>query len=435
MLMSSLSYFFKKAALPFLILLALIHSSAPFSPAVVEDSSSSSAEFHHSLRGTFHRERFGGEGGRQQQQILLEEGKQHRSIKADVIPTIFLTQSWTFQIIISALLSILIILQSLLLISFARHRSKRLLEFAQPMAICVIVACSIITTATCYFYVYVNSSVTCAIREPLVFMFVSLMGATVAGRAWRISSLLNNPLLTAGNRSGESSSMSVPWVEKLRKFMLRLISELSGCECSVVSMLSLSRQNSPSGGGERPSIHVRITSFQMVRATMFLLLPQFVWQVVVLSAPMLRASRELISYSYEYNGQQVVMMEQFQCQSGSGFWPNYVSIVFTIFPYAIAYLLNIRPKSELDLLPDIIDEREQLKKSFHALARILVVAVPVIGLTFKNNPEAMAYGAVNAVLALPLACCYYIAYAKLNSIKSNNRSPSNKCKKNQELLL
>lgn len=91
----------------------------------------------------------------------------------------------------------------------------------------------------------------------------------------------------------------------------------------------------------------------------------------------------------------------------------------TLLPFAIAYLLNIRPKSELDQLPEIIDERDSLKQSFYIFARVLVVAVPMIGLTFQNNPSAKAYGAISAILALPLACCYHIAYVKLDSTKSN----------------
>ena len=265
-----------------------------------------------------------------------------------------------------------------------------------------------------------------------MFVSVSAMGATVGGRAWRISTLWNNPLLSVGRGRSDGGGTSVARVEQVRQWTLRLLSVLSGCECSgVVGLISKhtrQRKNansSSSGGGGRP-IRVQITFVQMMRATVVMILPQLLWQIVVIAVPMLRSSRELLSYNNRnYNDDQmavVVTMEQYQCQSSVGFWPNYVSIVLTLLPFAIAYLLNVRPKSELDQLPEIIDEREHLKQSFYIVARVLVVAVPMIGLTYQNNPEAKAYGAICAVLALPLACCYHIAYVKLYSTKSNSIS-------------
>eukprot|EP00984_Skeletonema_dohrnii_P036399 scaffold37324_cov455-Skeletonema_dohrnii-CCMP3373.AAC.1 len=200
------------------------------------------------------------------------------------------------------------------------------------------------------------------------------MGATVGGRAWRISTLWNNPLLTVGR--GSDGASVLPRVEQVRQWTLRLLSVLSGCECNggVVGWISnhtRQRKNassSSSGGGGRP-IRVQITFVQMMRATVVMILPQLLWQIVVMSVPMLRSSRELLSYNnhnYNHNHNDQMMMEvtmdQYQCQSSVGFWPNYVSIVLTLLPFAIAYLLNVRPKSELDQLPEIIDEREHLKQ-------------------------------------------------------------------------
>ena len=162
-----------------------------------------------------------------------------------------------------------------------------------------------------------------------------------------------------------------------------------------------------------------------------MIIPQLIWQMIVLSVPMLRPSRTLVSHSYSntyytvqneqdyQNDDGVITMNQYQCQASVGFWPNYIGIILTVFPFAIAYLLNVRPKSELDQLPEIVDEREHLKSAFGIFVRILIVAVPMIGLTYNNNPAAKAYGAICAVLGLPLACCYHIAYVKLNTTKSN----------------
>eukprot|EP00985_Skeletonema_marinoi_P018671 scaffold10482_cov89-Skeletonema_marinoi.AAC.1 len=411
--------------LPILMILMLLMTSCVCSD--IKSSSSSDAAFHlptssspssdYHLRGHFNREDITSNNNSQlklQQQQFNDE-QQHRAIKADSNPspsqpatttTILLTTSPPFQIITSTLLTLLILLQLLLLHTYIRQRTKRVLEFAQPIVICIFVTCSIITTAACFLYVYTSAEVICVIREPIVFVSVSAMGATVGGRAWRISTLWNNPLLTVGRGSdggGTSGRSVLPRVEQVRQWTLRLLSVLSGCECSgVVGLISKhtrQRKNansSSSGGGGRP-IRVQITFVQMMRATVVMILPQLLWQIVVMSVPMLRSSRELLSYNNRnYNDQMEVTMEQYQCQSSVGFWPNYVSIVLTLLPFAIAYLLNVRPKSELDQLPEIIDEREHLKQSFYIVVRVLVVAVPMIGLTYQNNPEAKAYGAICA---------------------------------------
>ena len=350
------------------------------------------------------------------QNKFVTVGKQHRNL--GVVPTIFLAPSSTFHIIISTLLATLIILQLFVFMSFLRNRSKRVLEFTQPDAICIFVACSIVATASCYLYVYVSSSLACAIREPLLFMSVSLMGATVGGRAWRISTLVNNPLLTAGNNSGNND---VSKMEQIRQHMLRVLSVLSACGCSISLLHKQNNANFRSGGGEERSrpIRVQVTFFQMLRATFFMIMPQLFWQIIVLSVPALRSSRELVSNAYLHNGAQMMMIEQYQCQSSVGLWPHCVSVFLALCPYAIAYTLNVRPKSELELLPNMIDERAQLQQSFCIFARVLTVSAPVIGLTYSNNPEAKVYSVICAVLALPLACCYYIAYLKLNAIKSD----------------
>ncbi len=238
------------------------------------------------------------------------------------------------------------------------------------------------------------------------------MGATIAGRAWRISTLCTTLLSVGRQKNGENVSR----VEKVRQWVLWLLRVLSGCECNPIKVLKQQRQRRGSGGGQ--PIRVQITSLQMMRAIVVMVLPQLVWQIVLISVPAMRSTLLQTSSTHEYID-HTMTVQLYQCQSSIGFWPNYISILLTLLPYAIAYLLNIRPKSELDQLPEIIDERDHLKQSFSICANVLVVAVPMIGLTYESNPAATAYAAICAVLALPLACCYHIAYVKLYSTKSN----------------
>ena len=144
-----------------------------------------------------------------------------------------------------------------------------------------------------------------------------------------------------------------------------------------------------------------------------MMLPQIIWQIVVVAVPEFRSSKGFTYYDNNFG----MSIGKYQCQSSVGLWPAYVGIVLTLIPYAIAYLLNMRPKSELDQLPEIIDDREHLKVAFAIFVRVIAVTVPIICLT-EIIPAARAYATICAVLVLPLACCYHIALIKISSTKS-----------------
>jgi len=194
-------------------------------------------------------------------------------------------------------------------------------------------------------------------------------------------------------------------IERARQITLQILTIMSGNTCCNVV------QGRGSSGGGKP-LRVTVTVAQMIRTIILLVLPQTLLQIVILSVPTLRSS-ESISYYDDFG----VIKCQASIAIGSS-WQLYVSIVLALLPYCCAYLLNIRTKSELDQLPDIIDERERLKESFAILLRVLVICAPMIGLTMYS-PSAHAYGTICAVLGLPLALCYHIAYIKLVSTTTN----------------
>ena len=337
----------------------------------------------------------------------------HRSLKEQQeggggdASAILLSQPLSFQITMSIILGMIILIQFVLLATFIYHRTKRVLEFAQPIVICIFIACGIIITSACYLFIYTTSNIGCAIREPLIFICLCLMGATIAGRAWRISTLMNNPLTNIGKKG----SSDVPRIERARQFMLHILTKLSGWTLLCCS----NRGTKVKGGGGRPSFRVTITFAQMMRTILLLILPQVLLQIVILAVPSLRSVPSIVYHDY-YG----VTVGQATCQSstavsgGGSSWQLYVSIIFALLPYCLAYLLNVRPKTELEQLPDIIDERKSLRLSFAIFTRVLVIAAPVIGLTLYA-PAARAYATISSVLGLPLALCYHIAYVKLES--------------------
>ena len=101
---------------------------------------------------------------------------------------IILEQSLAFKISMSAILGIIALLQLGLIASFIYHRSKRVLEFAQPLAIGIMVGASLAITIACFLFIYI-SNIGCAIREPIIFVPVTLMGATIAGAVFFVSPL------------------------------------------------------------------------------------------------------------------------------------------------------------------------------------------------------------------------------------------------------
>lgn len=309
--------------------------------------------------------------------------------------SITLTQSSSYQIAISIILGIIAISQVLMIVSFIKARDKRVLEFAMPSMICGFIALGTIITGMCYLYIY-TSNIGCVLREPIIFISFSIMGAITAGRAWRMSSLLNNPLITGRNNNGEE----LPRVEKVRQSVLQGLSALSGCDFNALSVL-----------GSRRTLRVKITLGQLLRVVGLLSCPQIIFQIVVMAVPSLRSSllEEEVAY-YE-----PISVGVSQCKSSvTGYWPIYVGILLSLIPFGCAYLLNIRPKSELNSLPEMIDELNQLKSSFLVFILVVVVSSPTVAMAI--TPEIESYGIICIILSLSLSLCYHIAYTKLESI-------------------
>lgn len=198
-------------------------------------------------------------------------------------------------------------------------------------------------------------------------------------------------------------------MEAARQFALRALSVISGCNCVGYKKR---KTGSP--------IRVKITFGQLLRAIVLMVLPSLVLQILILSHPSLRSTLTLISI--DVNG---VALGRYECKSMAvGSWEVYVSILFAIAPLALSYLLNNRPKSELKQLPDIIDERESLKKAFVLFVIAAVIAGPSIRMSIA--PTVQAYAAITITLALPLSLCHFIALKKLGSISSNLKTQKRK---------
>lgn len=346
----------------------------------------------------------------------------HRSLRPDNETNdndvIIITQPLSFQIVMSIILGILAIGQIALFTTFYINQSKRVLEFAQPMYVCMFIASGLITTVACYLYLYITN-VGCILREPLIFISLSVMGAIIASRAWRISMLMSNPLMNAG-RGSEGEGKGPSRIERIRQFVMTAISALSGCDYS--GLTSRKRGGHSSG---RP-LRVQINFMQMMKAILILCIPQICLQVVVMGLPALRYTKTLsVASATYYENTFTGTFGQYQCQSStSALWAVYTfSVIFVILPFICAYLLNLRPQVEMEKLPQIIDERTMIKFALLAVCRVVLTNAPVIGLTYYYQcPAIRAYVAIVVVAGIPFIFNYYIAYIKLGALK-NKKMP------------
>eukprot|EP00986_Skeletonema_menzelii_P011931 scaffold6314_cov163-Skeletonema_menzelii.AAC.4 len=342
----------------------------------------------------------------------FDDDNRHRALRPDDENIIILSQPFSFQVVMSVILGLIAAGQIALFMAFYLNQSKRVLEFAQPLYVCMFIASGLITTCACYLYIFV-SNVGCIIREPLIFVSLSMVGSIIAARAWRISTLMSNPLMNAGR--GDNEGNGPARVERIRKFAMRAISALSGCDFSAIHLT----RGGHSGG--RP-LRVQINCMQMLRAILLLCSPQIILQVVVMGVPALRYTKTLsspstITYSETFTG----TFSQYQCQSStSASWAVYIlSLLLVMLPFHCAYLLNIRPQLEMEKLPQIIDERLQIKITSLSILRFVATNAPIIGLTyFYVCPAIRSYTTIATVIGVPLYVNYYVAYVKLGALKS-----------------
>ncbi|KAL7546821.1 hypothetical protein ACHAWF_010151, partial [Thalassiosira exigua] len=201
--------------------------------------------------------------------------------------------------------------------------------------------------------------------------------------------------------------------ESARQWVLWALTTLSGFNVRSVELTrrpTLARRPSQGQGGR---IHARITASQTMRAILIMAFPQIVLQLVVVAEPSLRNVRDTSCSSIDG-----IYFCQVQCKSSAvGLWPTFFSVPLAIVPFVIAYILNIRPKSELGQLPEIVDEKNQLDSALHLFLRTLVICAPMIGLSIGSN--AKAYATICLCLSLPISLCYYLAFTKLRSIKGS----------------
>ena len=292
----------------------------------------------------------------------------------DTLPT-------TFQVVVSVVLGVILVSQLLLTTSLFLQRKKRVFQFAQTSALFVFLVAAATGTAGCYLFVYVSNT-GCLLRGPVIFTAISVMASTVAARAWRISSLMTNPLMTMGGSNTENSlDGHSSRIELMRTALLRALSILAGCECTLRPLLiaNLNRSSTGSstcnGPGRMKSnkLRLQVSSGKMMLVIAILAAPQLMWQIVTIAVPGMRPSLELVELDI------VPSLSREECISPApGAWPFWVGVILAAFPLGCAYLLNSRPKRELDQLPDTVDELSQLQSSLRTAVQILLVGDPYV---------------------------------------------------------
>ena len=130
-------------------------------------------------------------------------------------------------------------------------------------------------------------------------------------------------------RNGSTSS-EISRVEKARQSVLHTLTVLTSFGCK--------RHRKIAGSS---SIHLKITFAQLMQAITIMTIPSLLLQIVIVALSSSRSSMQLVTT--EVYGLTVGVHE---CKSmAAGSWDMYASIFVACFPFILAYLLNIRPKS------------------------------------------------------------------------------------------
>jgi len=140
-----------------------------------------------------------------------------------------LDNSITFKICFGILLLVLILTQLKIVAGILSHRQKPSMRLSQPAALVIFLLSGIFTTASCYL-ILPSSDASCALRNPLILVSLSLSGSTAMARAWRVDILLCPALDTGADiKAGiVSNGMMKECIGKTKSFLIKLCDRLIG---------------------------------------------------------------------------------------------------------------------------------------------------------------------------------------------------------------
>ena len=335
------------------------------------------------------------------------------SAKANLDGYTFLTLSLGLRIFHSTVLALLITLVLWLTFSIVKHRKVPAMQLSQPSVLAFFTMSSAVAIGGCYLLIP-WSDWTCTFRQPVILTALSLSGSVLAGRVWRISTIMS-PVLSLGGASsfggggggrmgslhasdsetslgdGASEEMSRTRRRRRRKMQKRIV-EMKRRTMEVLSLISnwkrllrclhlrrgsYYRQNARRRNSAM-SIRRKVPVDRLLFLVFVLMIPQIVLQILNVALPVMRETRA-IHFDDE------IMVAYHKCQRPSGLASFIVGVVLALCPYFLTFLLSF----DSDGLPDVFDELQAFVRACHIFLIVTVGSVPAAALA--RTPDTQLY--------------------------------------------
>jgi len=309
-----------------------------------------------------------------------------------------------FQVCYGILLAIFGCVQLYVAIALYNNRNNLLLELYQPVWLALFALTGCIATFASFMFVLPEYDISCALRQPLLFMCFTFMGNILITRTWRIGCIMG---VTQSFRVEDDNDNDRAISSVITMSRLAIMKVLSKTSSWIGFIRSCGRKKSVSNVG----IRRQITFVDSVWIVLVLMIPQIILQVVNLSLPNVRWKSEEI-YDGGYDNIYI-------CESDSGPWSLIVGIVLVIMPFLISLLLNTKGDGAL---PDQFRESDAMTSSLVSSVCILIITLPSAALVKEIVPEVYMYLMGASVLSFVLPNCFHLAWKRVCVIKSQGTS-------------
>jgi len=269
-----------------------------------------------------------------------------------------------------------------------QHRNNLLLELYQPVWLALFAIAGALTTFASFMFALPEFDISCALRQPIIFTCLTLMGNILVARTWRIGCIMGVSQSfireedTGAQRKIETS------ITTSRLAIMKLFSRISSWRGFISSC---GKKKSINNTG----IRRKITFADSVWVVAVLMIPQLTLQIINLSIP-IRAE------SVEYE-------EVYVCESAAGSRSLIVGLVLVIIPFFLSLLLNTKGDGAV---PDQFRELSEISSSLLASFFILIITLPTAAVIKDIAPEAYAYLMGASILSFTLPCCFCVAWKR-----------------------
>ncbi len=279
------------------------------------------------------------------------------------------------------------------------------MQLSQPSVLALFTMSSALAIGGCYLLIP-WSDWACTFRQPVILTALSLSGSVLAGRVWRISTIMSPVLKLGGDSSfgfmnfeasdSETSLGDEAGEEKVgrrrrkrRKQIRNLIIQMKSRTMDVLSVISnwkrllrclrLRRKRR-----RRLSVSISIRQKVPVDRLLFLvfviMLPQLFLQILNIAVPVMRETRN-IHYDND------IMVAYHTCNRSSGPASFVVGILLALFPYFLTFLLSFDDTS--GSLPEVFDEINAFVRACHIFFIVTLGTAPAAILA--RTPDAELY--------------------------------------------